>query len=98
MNAAEQQGLDLFTGKAGCASCHVGPNFTDERYHNTGAGKGEDRGRAAVTGREQDRGAFKTPSLREAARTPPYMHDGSLATMEDVIEFYDKGGRDKSAA
>src|SRR6185503_3479475 len=70
------------------------PNLTDERFHNTGIGWPADEGRAAVTGREQDRGAFKTPSLREAARTPPYMHDGSLATMEDVIEFYDKGGRE----
>ena len=93
MSAAEQLGLRLFTGKAGCSSCHVGPNFTDERFHNTGAGDGSDPGRCAVTGREEDRGAFKTPSLREAARTPPYMHDGSLATLEDVIEFYDKGGR-----
>ena len=93
LTPAAQAGLRLFTGKAGCAGCHVGPNFTDERFHNTGAGKSEDAGRAAVTGREQDRGAFKTPSLREAARTPPYMHDGSLATLEDAIDFYDKGGR-----
>ena len=93
MNATEQKGLNLFTGKAGCSSCHVGPNFTDERYHNTGAGTREDLGRAVVTGRDQDRGAFKTPSLREASRTPPYMHDGSLPTVAEVIEFYDKGGR-----
>jgi cytochrome c peroxidase len=93
MSAAEQLGLRLFTGKAGCSSCHVGPNLTDERFHNTGAGDGNDPGRSAVTGREEDRGAFKTPSLRDAARTPPYMHDGSLATLEDAIEFYDKGGR-----
>ena len=93
LSASEQSGLRLFTGKAGCSSCHAGPNFTDEHFHNTGAGDGGDPGRFAVTGRELDRGAFKTPSLREAARTPPYMHDGSLATLEDVIEFYDKGGR-----
>ena len=92
LDMEQRQGLELFTGKAGCSGCHVGPNFTDERFHNTGAGTGADRGRAAVTGREQDRGAFKTPSLREAARTPPYMHDGSLATLEQVIDFYDKGG------
>jgi cytochrome c peroxidase len=93
MSAAEQAGLRLFTGKAGCSNCHAGPNFTDERFHNTGAGDGNDRGRAAISGRDEDRGAFKTPTLREAARTPPYMHDGSLATLDDVIEFYDKGGR-----
>jgi len=83
----------LFTGKAGCSTCHVGPNFSDERFHNTGAGKSGDTGRAAISGRDEDRGAFKTPSLRDAARTPPYMHDSSLATLDDVIEFYDKGGR-----
>ena len=93
MSAAEQSGLRLFTSKAGCASCHIGSNFTDERFHNTGAGNGSDAGRFSVTGRLEDRGAFKTPSLRDAGRTPPYMHDGSLATLEDVIEFYDKGGR-----
>jgi cytochrome c peroxidase len=93
LGAAEQTGLRLFTGKAGCSNCHVGPNFTDERFHNTGAGQADDGGRATVSGREEDRGAFKTPSLREAARTPPYMHDGSLATLSDVIDFYDKGGR-----
>jgi cytochrome c peroxidase len=93
LSVAEQSGLRLFTGKAGCANCHIGSNFTDERFHNTGAGKGSDAGRFSVTGRLEDRGAFKTPSLRDAGLTPPYMHDGSLATLEDVIEFYDKGGR-----
>ncbi|HZT31974.1 MAG TPA: cytochrome c peroxidase [Bryobacteraceae bacterium] len=93
LNDAERLGMRLFTGKAGCSTCHLGPNFTDEKFHNTGAGRGTDPGRAAVTGRAEDRGAFKTPSLREAARTPPYMHDGSLATLEEVIDFYDKGGK-----
>ena len=89
-------GLHLFRGKAGCIACHVGPNFTDERFHNTGVawrdGRLLDEGRFAVSGREADRGAFKTPTLREVARTAPYMHDGSLATIEDVIEFYNRGG------
>ena len=93
MSATELSGLRLFTGKAGCSNCHVGPNFTDERFHNTGAGNGSDAGRASVTGRAEDRGAFKTPSLRDCARSRPYMHDGSLSTLEDVIQFYDKGGR-----
>ena len=93
MSSQQQLGLQLFTGKAGCSTCHVGPNFTDEAFHNTGAGKGDDPGRESVTARERERGAFKTPSLREAARTPPYMHDGSLATIEQVIDFYDKGGK-----
>jgi cytochrome c peroxidase len=89
----QRLGLRLFRGKASCAVCHFGPNLSDEQFHNTGAGWPRDVGRFAVTGREQDRGAFKTPSLREAARTPPYMHDGGLATLEEVIDFYDKGGK-----
>jgi cytochrome c peroxidase len=98
LTAQEQLGLRLFRGKANCAACHVGPNLTDERFHNTGTGWREgrflDAGRETVTGDEADRGAFKTPSLREVARAAPYMHDGSLATLEEVIDFYDKGGRD----
>lgn len=93
LNEIEKLGLRLFTGKAGCASCHVGPNLTDEKFHNTGAGEQADRGREAVSAREADRGAFKTPGLRDVARTPSYMHDGSMATLEDVIRFYDEGGK-----
>lgn len=74
-----QLGLKLFRGKAGCIRCHVGGNFTDERLHRTGVGA-----------RETDV-AFKTPTLREVARRAPYMHDGSLAKLEEVIDFYDKG-------
>ena len=84
-------------GKAGCSGCHAGPNLTDESFHNTGvAWNGQrftDEGRGIVTGKADDRGAFKTPTLREVARTAPYMHDGSLPTLEAVVEFYDKGGR-----
>lgn len=89
-------GLRLFRGKANCTTCHLGPNFTDEQFHNTGVAwrNGEllDPGRFAVTGKEDDRGAFKTPTLREVARTAPYMHDGSLKKLEEVVEFYDRGG------
>ncbi len=92
-----QRGLALFRGKAGCSACHAGPNFTDEQFHNTGiawrTGIVTDEGRAGVTHADADRGAFKTPTLRDASRTPPYMHDGSLATLEDVIEFYNGGGQ-----
>ena len=70
--------------------------MTDERFHNTGIawqdGELLDAGRFQVSGNEEDSGAFKTPTLREVARTAPYMHDGSLATLEEVIEFYDRGG------
>jgi cytochrome c peroxidase len=93
LTAQQRAGLRLFRGKAGCAVCHVGPNLTDERFHNTGVGWPADEGRFAETRRGPDRGAFKTPSLREAARTPPYMHDGSLKSLEEVIDFYDKGGK-----
>ena len=90
------QGLRLFRSKANCSACHLGPMFTDERFHNTGIawhdGELLDEGRFAVTGRDDDRGAFKTPTLREVGRTAPYMHDGSLPTLEDVVEFYNRGG------
>ncbi len=98
-NALSEQaraGLRLFQGKANCTACHLGPSFSDEQFHNTGVAWREaallDPGRFAVTGKEADRGAFKTPTLREVARTAPYMHDGSLATLEDVIELYNRGG------
>jgi cytochrome c peroxidase len=85
----EQRGLTVFRGQANCTACHVGPTFTDERPHNTGAawrnGAFSDIGAGA--------GSFKTPTLREVTRTAPYMHDGSLATLEDVVAFYDGGGR-----
>ena len=91
-----QRGLQLFRDKARCYICHSGDLFTDESFHNTGVawrnGRLQDEGRAIVTGKAYDRGAFKTPTLREIARTAPYMHDGSIATLEEVIEFYDRGG------
>ena len=100
LTPSAQRGLLLFIGSANCVSCHVGSNFTDEQFHNTGVSArtaryatAEDPGRARVTGRARDAGAFKTPTLRDVARTGPYMHDGSLATLEDVVAFYDSGGR-----
>lgn len=94
LTAEAQQGLKVFRGKAGCTACHLGPNLTDERFHNTGIGK--DEGRFKVTGKPQDRGAFKTPTLREVAKGAPYMHDGSLLTLEDVVEHYNKGGNSET--
>ena len=76
LNDAAKLGIKIFRTKGACIGCHVGPNLTDEALHNTGVGKG----------------SFKTPTLREVARQGPYMHDGSLATLEDVIDYYDKGG------
>ena len=76
----------------------MGPTFTDEEFHNTGVFVGSgDIGRQGVTGESRDRGAFKTPSLRSVALTAPYMHDGSLPTLEAVIDFYDRGGDDNPA-
>lgn len=98
----EQRGLWLFRGKANCTACHVGPTFSDEEFHNTGiawkresgtvAGAFADLGRFVVSRNEMDRGGFKTPTVREVARTAPYMHDGSLATLEEVVDYYDRGG------
>ena len=92
LNARAQEGLKIFRGKGGCIACHLGPNLTDERFHNTGVGTG-DEGRAKWSGRPEDTAAFKTPSLRDVASTPPYMHDGSVAALEDVVEHYNRGGR-----
>ncbi len=93
----QQAGLQIFRGKGNCTACHVGPNFTDEKLHNTGvAWRGSPRSSGQAVGSFADQGGgngtFKTPTLREVARTAPYMHDGSLATLNDVVDFYDRGG------
>jgi len=69
-------------------ACHVGPNFSDERLHNTGVAWRD--GKFADLGGGQ--GNFKTPTLREVSRSAPYMHDGSIARLEDVMEYYDRDG------
>ncbi len=96
LSEREFQGLQLFQGNARCNHCHLGANLTDEGFHNTGVawseGRLQDLGRFVVSGVERESGAFKTPTLREVERTAPYMHDGSLATLEEVVDFYDRGG------
>ena len=90
-----QRGLELFRSKARCTRCHSGFNFSDEKFHNLGIGWDSntvDLGRYMVTKNPEDIGAFKTPTLREIARTAPYMHDGRFKTLEEVVEFYNKGG------
>ncbi len=93
----QRRGLRVFRGKGNCTACHIGPTLSDEEFHNTGVawrdGKLQDEGRFAITGEEELKGAFKTPTLREVSRTAPYMHDGSLATLVGVIDFYSDGGR-----
>jgi cytochrome c peroxidase len=95
LSREELHGLWLYESKGSCWRCHSGPNFSDEKYHNTGVSWGKepaDLGRFAVTRRDADRGKFKTPTLRGVALTAPYMHDGSLATLADVVAFYNRGG------
>ena len=90
----EVAGFRLFTGKAGCVKCHSGFAFTDYAFHDIGL-PGEDRGRGAVLRLATAEHAFKTPGLREIARSAPYMHDGSLATLEDVLRHYVGGVVDR---
>jgi cytochrome c peroxidase len=106
LTATEKQGLDIFMGKGNCTVCHTvtppsGQNggcatFIDQKFHNLGIGaygtRMKDSGRYLVTGERGDVGAFKTPTLRNVALTSPYMHDGSLATLEAVVDFYNRGG------
>lgn len=89
LTADERAGLELFRGKAHCVTCHVGPNFSDERMHNTGIAWRDGH----MTDEGAGNGAFKTPTLRDVARTGPYMHDGSITTLAQVIDYYDGGGR-----
>lgn len=95
MNESEIRGRELFFGKANCTRCHVGSNFSDSDFHNLGVGMKKpkpDLGRYDVTKEEKDKGAFKTPTVRDITKTAPYMHDGSVATLEEVVELYDRGG------
>ncbi len=93
LGATERHGLWLYESKGLCWKCHSGQNFTDEGFHNTGVSwGGSDLGRYGVTKNESDRGQFKTPTLRGIALRAPYMHDGSVPTLEAVIEFYSRGG------
>ena len=91
------EGMKLFEGKANCRLCHQGDTFSDGLFHNLGVGWNgsgfADEGRKALTGIVKDRGAFKTPTLRQVAQTGPYMHDGSLPSLEVVVDFYNRGGK-----
>jgi cytochrome c peroxidase len=86
LSSGERAGLLVFEGQANCTACHSGSNFTDDALHNTGV--------SWIGGLLADpgagRGAFKTPTLRDVARTGPYMHDGSFTSLSDVIDFYDR--------
>lgn len=90
LSRGAQRGLELFRGKAGCIRCHHGPLLSDGKFYRLGVSR-RDKGRFDVTGKADDRFRFRTPSLREIFRTGPYMHDGSLKTLEDVVTFYYRG-------
>ena len=98
MSDRVKKGDDLFFNKAACSQCHFGQNFTDSRFHNLGVGWNAetqtfaDEGRFVVSGDSADLGAFKTPTLRECTKHAPFMHDGSMATLLEVVEHYDDGG------
>ncbi|HEX5754450.1 MAG TPA: cytochrome c peroxidase [Archangium sp.] len=95
LSDTEKRGMNLFfSERAECFHCHVGFNLTNNGFHNNGTRPDDpDLGREAITERPSDRGKFKVPSLRNVAVTAPYMHDGSLATLEDVVEHYSQGGQ-----
>ncbi len=104
LDERQKAGFRLFFGKAACNQCHLGANLTDSRFHNLGVGWRQpptgadpasgfaDPGRSKVTGKAADTGAFKTPTLRDVSRRAPYMHDGSVATLREVVLLYDRGG------
>ena len=92
MSEEELWGFLVFKGKGNCTACHTGHSFADSKFHNIGL-KGEDNpGRYAIEPDEKLKGAFKTPTLRDIALTAPYMHNGAYATLEEVVEHYNKGG------
>jgi cytochrome c peroxidase len=95
LSQSARQGLWIFESRGGCWKCHSGQNFTDEEFHNTGVEFGvanRDEGRFEHTKNEADKFTFKTPTLRDVEHTGPYMHDGSVKSLREVVEFYNKGG------
>jgi cytochrome c peroxidase len=88
-------GYDFFEGKGECAECHKGPNFSDEKFSNLGVGMDAphpDPGRSEVTKKRSDFGKFKVPTLRDLGSRGPYMHDGSIKTLGEVLDFYARAG------
>ena len=95
LNKSEQNGMALFfSDRLKCGNCHSGFNLTDNTFQNNGLyNEYEDRGRALVTLQDNDIGKFRVPSLRNVGFTAPYMHDGSIASLEDVLDHYSSGGK-----
>lgn len=95
LSKSARAGMWIFESRGGCWKCHSGSNLSDNDFHNTGVSFGianRDLGREQATQKAAHRFQFRTPSLRNVALTPPYMHDGSIKTLKDVVEFYNKGG------
>lgn len=95
LDRSARQGMWIFESRGGCWQCHSGPNLSDETFHNTGVSFGQmnrDEGRFEFSKEDADKFKFKTPSLRDVEKTAPYMHDGSMKTLREVVEFYNKGG------
>lgn len=90
LSADAKRGLELFEGEARCVECHNGPLLSDGKFYRLGVSE-RDEGRAKITGKKEDRFRFRTPSLRNIAETGPYMHDGSLKTLDEVVAFYYRG-------
>ncbi len=90
LSSQAEEGYRLFIGEAGCVRCHNGPMLSDGKFYRVGVDF-VDRGREKVTGKESDRYKFRTPSLRNVAQTGPYMHNGSLRSLDDVVMFYYRG-------
>ena len=91
LTPSEVNGFVVFTGKGRCINCHVGFAFTDHGFYDIGL-PSEDAGRGPIVGLSVATHAFKVPTLRELAWTAPYMHDGSLGTLDDVVRIYEMGG------
>ena len=88
LSAEQERGRMIFFTRGQCATCHLGPNFTDGMFHNIGTGTAADPGRAKVSGDDYDVGAFKTPALRNWKGRQPFMHDGRFETLDEVLAFY----------
>ncbi|MBV9266291.1 MAG: c-type cytochrome, partial [Acidobacteriaceae bacterium] len=91
ISPSAKRGFDVFNGKAHCAECHSGWNFTDSGFHDIGVAD-DDLGRGKLLKIEAMQHAFKTPTLRDVSLRAPYLHNGSEPTLEAVVNFYDKGG------
>ena len=98
LSAQQYRGFKVFTdpAKGNCAACHNGPNFTDNGFHNIGLKTGKDQGRFAIRPVAVLKGAFKTPTLRDIELTAPYFHNGAATTLREVVDYYARGGEDRS--